>query len=211
MKIGQYLIEKEIVKEKEIYSSLADKHRLQFIDLRKQKISKQSLTSLPQDMVLDHEVLPLANKDGTLILAAHFVDMVHLTDEFKKASGCNEVKYVLSTPSQIRNIIHLLYSKTPKHTLPAALSSSLEDPQEVVNKQNNTEDKTLKIVSICYRLELIAHQSYFLLSTLSQDEEMRAFWLQMSEEENMHLAFWRRLKKTAEKWPLPDIFDDLYI
>jgi len=111
IKIGQFLIEKGVVDEKEVYISLAEKHRIPFVDLQGRKFSKTSLAALPESMILNHEILPLAMKDGIILVAASFVDLEHLSEEIIKTAGCKEVRFVLSPPSQIRKIINLLSAR----------------------------------------------------------------------------------------------------
>jgi hypothetical protein len=107
----EFLLEKGIVKESEIYNSLAEIHRIPFIDLAGRKFSKTSLTSLPQSMVEKYQILPLAIKDDTLLVATTSPDPEHLSEAIMKEAGCEHVKYVLSPPSQLRQIIHMLFRK----------------------------------------------------------------------------------------------------
>ncbi len=71
-----------------------------------------------------------------------------------------------------------------------------------------TQNTTLQIVKICLTIDRIAQQAYYLLGTITPDRRMKEFWLEMSEEENMHIAFWLRFKDLAEKWNLPDVFEN---
>ena len=109
LKIGQFLINKGIVQEKEIYVSLAEKHRLQFIDLRKLKISKKVLTCLPREMVLQHEIIPVAHDNGTLVVATQNVDTTNMCEPILKSTKCRQVQFALTQPTHIRNIISRLY------------------------------------------------------------------------------------------------------
>jgi len=70
------------------------------------------------------------------------------------------------------------------------------------------EDKTLQIVNICLKIDLVAQQAYFLMATLTEDQEMKDFWLQMSREEDLHIAYWQRFRNLAEKWQLPEVFEN---
>lgn len=111
LEIGQFLIDKGIVNEMEVYISLAEKHRIPYLDLRQRKITKESLAILPESMIINHEILPLVKKNDILLVATYLVDMTHLSDTIAKAAGCKQVKYVISSPTHIRKIINLLYDK----------------------------------------------------------------------------------------------------
>jgi hypothetical protein len=110
LEIGQFLIDKGIVKEIEVYLSLAEKHRIPFLDLRQRKIPKEALALLPATMIQHHEILPLVKKDDTLLVATHLVDATGLDAAIARASGCRQVRYVLSSPTHIRQAIRLFYA-----------------------------------------------------------------------------------------------------
>ena len=109
LKIGQFLINKGIVQEKKIYVSLAEKHKLRFIDLRELKISKKVLTCLPREMVLQHEIIPVALNNGTLVVATQNVDTTNMCEPILKSMKCQQVQFALTQPTHIRNIISRLY------------------------------------------------------------------------------------------------------
>ena len=111
IRISQFLVQKGVVKEKEVYISLAAKYKIPFVDLIGRKFSKKYLALLPKSMILKHEILPIVLKDDILLVAAHYVDMTHLTAEIVKSAGCKHVKYVLSPPGQLRKIINMLLGK----------------------------------------------------------------------------------------------------
>lgn len=109
--LEQFLIEKGDVKEREIYISLAEMHKIPFVDLAGRKLSRKSLASLPESMILQYEILPLAMKDDVLLVATHSHDMTHLSEDIIQASDCKNVKFVLSPPTDIRKIIHLVCTR----------------------------------------------------------------------------------------------------
>jgi tetratricopeptide (TPR) repeat protein len=111
MKIGEFLIEKGIIQEKEVYIALAEKFRIPFIDLRKQKVSKKTLTLLSRNIVLQNEILPIWLKNGVLKVATLRPDIAPLCEAIIKDCKCQEVIFVLAQPTHLRNIINLLYKK----------------------------------------------------------------------------------------------------
>ena len=111
MRIGEFLIEKGIIQEKEVYMALAEKFRTPFVDLRKQKVSKKVLTYLPRDFVLKHEVLPISVEDGIITVATMQPGITSMCETILKISKCQNVRCVLAQPTHLRNIINLLYKK----------------------------------------------------------------------------------------------------
>lgn len=106
----QFLVERRIVQEPEMYSALAEMHQIPFVDLRQRKIPRDSLTLLPQSMIAGYEILPLIKKDNVLLVASHKVDISGLTEAIAKVADCKQVKHVLSPPSQIRKIIKMVHA-----------------------------------------------------------------------------------------------------
>jgi len=111
MKIGQFLIEKGIIQEKEVYIALAEKFRIPFVDLRKEKVSKKILTRLPRNLVLENEILPISLDNGTLKVAIMRPDASFLCETILTEGKCQDVQFVLAQPTHLRNIISLLYKK----------------------------------------------------------------------------------------------------
>lgn len=109
LRIGQFLIEKRYVSEKQVYLSLAEKHNLPFMDLQGRKLSKMSLACLPRRMIVNQVILPLLLKDDVLVVATYFVDAAPLREKIMKTAGCKDVKFILSPPSQIREIINQIF------------------------------------------------------------------------------------------------------
>ncbi|GAB4341166.1 MAG: hypothetical protein Kow0089_15340 [Desulfobulbaceae bacterium] len=108
-KIGRFLVEKGLVREKEVYLSLAEQHRLDFVDLRKHRVTRQILSALPRDMVLEHEVVPIGLAGNTIMIATHDVEREDLCERILQRTGVGEVQFVLTEPALIRKIIDHVY------------------------------------------------------------------------------------------------------
>lgn len=113
MKIGQFLIQKGIIQEKEVYMALAEKFRIPFVDLRKQKVSKKTLTFLSKKFVLQNEILPISLDENNILTVAtlHPDATSTLCEKILQESKCHHVRCVLAQPTHLRNIINLLYKK----------------------------------------------------------------------------------------------------
>lgn len=108
-KIGQFLMEKGVLQEREVYISLAEKFRIQFIDLRKIKVNKKILSLLPREAVLQYSVMPVALKGSALVIATHRPDPSSICEDILKYSRIPDIQFVLAQPSHLKNVIHLLY------------------------------------------------------------------------------------------------------
>jgi hypothetical protein len=108
-KLGEFLVEKGIIKEKELYISLAEKFRIPFIDLRQQKISKKILTLLPRELVMRFKVLPIALKDSTMVVATASPDVSAVREVILRDSNLKKVEFVLVQPTHLKNVVNILY------------------------------------------------------------------------------------------------------
>lgn len=70
------------------------------------------------------------------------------------------------------------------------------------------ENPIATIVDLCHTIDTLGHNAYKELSSISEDQELSAFWLDMAKEENEHIFFWEEIKKIAGEITLPNIFDD---
>lgn len=114
-KLGEFLVEKGILREKELYISLAEKFRIPFIDLRQQKISKKILTILPRELVLQFKILPIALKDSTLVVATPSPDISAIKDAILRNSEQYRVEFVLAQPTHLKNVVNILYQDRRHH------------------------------------------------------------------------------------------------
>lgn len=111
-KIGEFLVEKGIIHEKEVYLALAEKFNIPFVDLRKQKVSKNTLSVLSRKLVVENEILPISSEDGVLKIATHNPDdHSSVSEEIMKECKCDDLEFVLAQPTHLRNVINLLYKK----------------------------------------------------------------------------------------------------
>jgi diguanylate cyclase (GGDEF)-like protein len=67
---------------------------------------------------------------------------------------------------------------------------------------------TLDIANICYDIDSRAAVIYQELASLTEDEDLKRFWLSMSDDEKDHMDVWRRIASFAEEGILPEVFTD---
>ncbi len=69
-------------------------------------------------------------------------------------------------------------------------------------------DSILDVANLCLALDLKASEIYPRLAQSSRDIELERFWLEMTEAEKKHIAFWQGAKTAMSEYRLPDLFDD---
>lgn len=71
-----------------------------------------------------------------------------------------------------------------------------------------SENKISEIIKLCLNTDLKAVAIYANFAKLSDDQELKTFWMKMSDEENKHVTFWKDLLVFANQDVVPQIFDD---
>jgi diguanylate cyclase (GGDEF)-like protein len=69
-------------------------------------------------------------------------------------------------------------------------------------------DVLVDIVSLCLSLDRRAADIFSRLASDAGPEELRVFWKEVSEDEEEHVDFWKKLLPLAEDRMLPQVFDD---
>ena len=71
------------------------------------------------------------------------------------------------------------------------------------------EDKNIwKIIDLCISINQKATQIYINFSEKEKIEELKAFWIEMADEEKIHTAFWNTAKEIAQEYMPSSIFHD---
>jgi tetratricopeptide (TPR) repeat protein len=110
-KLGQFLIEKGILQEKDVYMALAEKFRMPFVDLRQQKVTRTILRHLPREVIRKLQVLPLAVRENTLVVATLLPDPGPVCDVVHRYASARNVEFVLVQPSHLKNVIRVLFQE----------------------------------------------------------------------------------------------------
>ncbi len=70
------------------------------------------------------------------------------------------------------------------------------------------ESNILKIIRLCRDIDTAAMEIYGRISNLCDNDELKPFWKEMSEEEATHIDFWNRLETLEENFGIPELFED---
>jgi diguanylate cyclase (GGDEF)-like protein len=72
------------------------------------------------------------------------------------------------------------------------------------------EDVLADILSICHSLDKKASEIYDNFSQSAKNKHIRAFWKDMSSQEQEHVLFWEKILTMAQNGMLPQVFDRPY-
>lgn len=134
------LIEENIVSEWDIYSTLAEKIRQEMIDLEITKVPEEMYSILPQSMVEEYSIVPIAEDDGRLVFATSNPLDYRITNMVSKYVK-KRVRMVVATPTQIKAQQDIMYNSDQQ-------AKMYDEAQEYImsqmtadeNSQEETED-----------------------------------------------------------------------
>lgn len=72
----------------------------------------------------------------------------------------------------------------------------------------NNPNHLSQIVSLCLKMDEMAHKIYQNLSGSTNNLELKNFWEHMSAEESLHVNSWKELLKLVDKNMIPQIFNE---
>jgi len=108
-KIGELLIEKGRLGDEEVFRALAEKFRMAFVDLRRESFSGKALATMPREVAVKFQLLPIAFRNGSLVVATMVPDAPTVRNVIYKYTGRRDIQLVLARPAQLRKAIGQLY------------------------------------------------------------------------------------------------------
>ena len=104
-----YLLEHNLVAERDLLGAISKEMRIPPIDLEKVKVPDDAREALPQDLATYYGVVPLSKLDNILTLAVGNPFDVLKLDDVRIVTGC-EIRPVVATDRAIRLSIQRVYS-----------------------------------------------------------------------------------------------------
>lgn len=102
--LGRVLIEQGSVKEADLVRALAEQVGLEFVDLADYQIDAASTALLPEQVARRYRALPIAERDGKLLVAMSDPANVYALDDIRIITG-REVQPVVATASDVEQAI----------------------------------------------------------------------------------------------------------
>ncbi len=109
-RIGEALVTLKATTEEKVTRALCIQNQLKFVNLEspKSKIPPDIIASIPRDLALEFRVVPVAKKDGLLLVALDDPEQVVGLDQLRFRAGV-EATAVLATPEGIRRALEEYY------------------------------------------------------------------------------------------------------
>ncbi len=108
--IGRILIERGLINENQLLIALAEKFRLDFVNLDDITISQTALGKVPQSMIENMQVLPIALHDTRLTVATATPTDPTISENLRFATNC-QIELVCARATQIGERIATLFDR----------------------------------------------------------------------------------------------------
>jgi type IV pilus assembly protein PilB len=109
-RIGEALVKIEACNQKLVSRALAKHYGVPYADLSKSEIKKQYIALVPKDVALEHHVVPVAQKNGTLYIAMSDLNLATL-DDLRFLLNL-QVECAIATPEEIEEALDTHYRLT---------------------------------------------------------------------------------------------------
>lgn len=141
-RLGEVLINQGIVSENEIIYILEKQLDIKRIKLDRINIDKKAVMSIPATLASKHNLIPIAFKEGRILVAMWDPLNIFAIDDVKIGSGY-DVEVVIATKEEINKAIEIYYSD--QYVQNAAEELSKEKKKEAaLNKQSDIEFGDIK-------------------------------------------------------------------
>lgn len=138
--LDKALIERGLIKEKDLMVLLVRELNIPFINLSKYKIDPSLQEMVPERVARHYNIIPLSSLDDTMTIAMSDPFNVFAIDDIKNITGC-EIDVVMSTQSEILKALDSFYGVEGTATV-TEISQDIETEDfEIVTEQEQDTDE----------------------------------------------------------------------
>lgn len=130
------LIDEEIVSEEDIYKTVAERMRLEMVNLKDIKIEEEMYDIIPETLIKDYNIVPIKEVDNRLVVAtSNPMDyrMVSVISNNTK----KRVRMVVATPSQIKEQQEIMFSSDQQ-------AKMYDEAQEFIKQQMGASEDNVR-------------------------------------------------------------------
>ena len=133
-RLGRILIDERLAPEADVMRCLAIQFGRQFVHVTRDEVTAEALEKLPQEVMREHNVLPLTVADGVLTLAVEDPANVFLFDEIRRRTGLI-VRTVVACGSEIKQLVEEIGQSGSSTQVEELIQGMEEDDVEVVETE----------------------------------------------------------------------------
>jgi len=110
-RMGDYLIENNLVTEEQLYEALATQFDMRYVDLEEFEVSKDAMALIPESAARDNGIVPLDIDEGVLLVATSDPLNIHIADNLNFILSC-PFETVLASATGIAELTQRAYGAT---------------------------------------------------------------------------------------------------
>ena len=153
-RIGEALVELELVPEEEMIKALASQHGLEYIEVSRSTVPTDSLSLIPEKIIKQNMVLPISSEGGKLkVVISDPLDLDTL-DILRFRLGVHDVERVLAPKSRIKAYIDRYLSGAERsldelsRSLDASVDASLDQEARDAKKRIGESEEDAPIIKL---------------------------------------------------------------
>ncbi|RJQ54100.1 MAG: type II secretion system protein GspE [Actinobacteria bacterium] len=147
-RLGKILAERGVISEEQLAETLAVQKKLDLVDLTEYDIEKEVARLIPSQVAVRYQVLPLAVRDGNLVVAMANPLDVEAVDTLRVMTGY-DVQPVVATESDVAWAIRQ-YLESEETAIRAAASAVSREPLR--QEEPEIETETVPVVTLVNKL-----------------------------------------------------------
>lgn len=139
-RLGDVLIENGYVTERNLMRCLEQRLHVDFIDLDNTTISPEAVHAIQENTAKKYSLIPITRIGNTLTVAMSDPMNFYAIEDVRFESRC-EVKAVLSTPTQIRQMIEKFYTRQQAHQAASDVNEEFFTPTEIEAMSSEMDER----------------------------------------------------------------------
>ncbi|MBN1845058.1 MAG: type II secretion system ATPase GspE [Sedimentisphaerales bacterium] len=163
-RLGQILLEMNVIKEADLLACLAKQYDLPFIRVEREMIDPKVFKTLEREFIESYNVLPLHVERGRLVVAMTDPANVFLLDEIQRKTKMPLAVKVCPT-EDIKNILAMMQETTADFAVDDLIKNIEEDDVEVVDTQ---EDDISDLERVAGESPIIKFVNYLVFNAVKE-------------------------------------------
>ena len=147
--LSQIFIKLGLVTEKQVVIGLAEHLGLPHMKLTNYKLDPKVMEIVPEKIIKKYKVVPLSKSGNTLTVATADPLDILMIDDLRAITGCN-IQTIVSTPSEINQVIEDYYSTITTESLEELMEKSGKETEKI---EVVTEDKSINLDKLVKQAE----------------------------------------------------------
>ncbi|MCK4419201.1 Flp pilus assembly complex ATPase component TadA [Candidatus Aerophobetes bacterium] len=147
--LSQIFIELGLVTEEQVVIGLAEHLGLPHMKLTNYKLDPKVMEIVPEKIIKKDKVVPLSKSGNTLTVATADPLDVLMIDDLRAITSCN-IQTIVSTPSEINQVIEDYYSTVATESLEELMEKSGKETEKI---EVVTEDKSINLDKLIKQAE----------------------------------------------------------